>query len=306
MQDNIQGKPTPPEGYLVRYDNQTGKPYFVKKDDFERQESAGAFEDKIKHSAPREPGNPPPSAPAGEVPAAPPITQYGAYTYTPGEMLPGAVESLRGHAAPAPGDTALGQLSPSLAGAALDRPRPPFTGAPAPDALPTPAAPRGDAVRDVYGPGDFAGFFTRLAAYAVDWALAGLLSLLGGWMFGGVLSALGADTAACVLFHFTAVQIFRYLLVSAYFVVPTALTGGTAGKLLLRIRVVRADGQKIGWWTALYRETIGRYLTSLLCVGYFVLAFDGKHRGFHDMLCDTRVVFAEKTGAARTAANQAL
>ncbi len=295
----MQDKLTPPEGYVVRYNTQTGQPYYAKKekDDpqpgFETRQSvsadvppAPASVTRAVYATPDTAQNTPvspafgaQSPAAGQRPAPPrpqpvvisptaprpqPVTHYASYTYRPGEMLPGASAALRNTDA----------------------------------ALPA-APPAGDnGAAEAYGPGCFAGFFTRLAAFLVDSILAGLLSLVGGWAFGGILSALGADTGAYVLFHFTAVQIFRYLLTSAYFVVLTALTGYTAGKKLLRIRVVRADGEKLGWWTALYRETIGRYLTSLLCIGYLVLAFDGKHRGFHDMLCDTRVVFAEKAPRA--------
>lgn len=383
----MQDKLTPPEGYIVRYNNQTGQPYFIKKEDFERRERAlldaaacarpnaeavrlpendsssiSASSDKISveegvergASAASQPetattskaerpgpgctptasGFSSPTASAAPVvsapgtPAAPsgsaPVTRYGAYTYTPGEMLPGAAAALRGGQDVAAslrttdGSAAAGDTNSSaptrvdLTSHTVAASPAPLACAPAPTAAFAPFAPSAqtatpspdaEAVRDVYTAGSFAGFFTRLAAYLVDWTLAGLLSLLGGWMFGGILRSLGADTSAYVLFNITAVQIFRYLLFTAYFVVLTALTGCTAGKRLLRIRVVRADGEKIGWWTALYRETIGRYLTSLLCIGYFVLAFDGRHRGFHDMLCDTRVVFAEKAEISQAATN---
>lgn len=385
----MQDKLTPPEGYIVRYNNQTGQPYFIKKEDFERRERAlldaaacarpnaedvrlpengsssiSASSDKISveeggergasvASQPEtataskaehpDPGYTPTasgfSSPTASVapvesapgtPAAPsgtaPVTRYGAYTYTPGEMLPGAAAALRGgqdvaasrrttDGPAAAGGTGAPSFTPSRVnppGPAVAASPAPFACAPAPTTAFAPFASSAQAptpsqdtevVRDVYTAGSFAGFFTRLAAYLVDWALAGLLSLLGGWMFGGILRSLGADTSAYVLFNITAVQIFRYLLFTAYFVVLTALTGCTAGKRLLRIQVVRADGEKIGWWTALYRETIGRYLTSLLCIGYLVLAFDGRHRGFHDMLCDTRVVFAEKAEISQAATN---
>ena len=143
-----------------------------------------------------------------------------------------------------------------------------------------------------------AGFFPRFAARLADCLLAGALSLAAGLAFRTALTALGADPAAYILFHFTAVQVFCWAVFTAYFVLFTRLlSGATPGKLLVRLRVVAADGRPLGWWTVLYRETVGRYLTSLLCIGYLVLAFDRQHRGFHDMLCDTRVVYAEAAPA---------
>ena len=82
-------------------------------------------------------------------------------------------------------------------------------------------------------------------------------------------------------------------LFAAYFVLLTGFTGMTAGKRLFRIKVMDRAGARAGWWSVIYRETIGRYLSSLLGIGYIVLAFDRRHRGFHDMLADTRVVLCK-------------
>ena len=41
----------------------------------------------------------------------------------------------------------------------------------------------------------------------------------------------------------------------------------------------------------LVRGTTGRLLSAFLCIGYIAVAVDRQHRGFHDMLCDTRVVY---------------
>ncbi|RXL41818.1 RDD family protein, partial [Citrobacter sp. AAK_AS5] len=73
----------------------------------------------------------------------------------------------------------------------------------------------------------------------------------------------GMDDA--VLFSITVRNIVTYLVGALYFVLLTGFTGRTLGKMLLRIQVVRADGGKAGWWDVVYRETIGRYLSSLLC-----------------------------------------
>ena len=44
-----------------------------------------------------------------------------------------------------------------------------------------------------------------------------------------------------------------------------------------------------------YRETVGRFLCSLpVNIGYIVAGIDSEKRGFHDMLCDTRVVYQKK------------
>ena len=64
------------------------------------------------------------------------------------------------------------------------------------------------------------------------------------------------------------------------------------------LQVVRAeDGGKLSFWTTLYRETIGRYLSGILCIGYLLIAVDGEKRSLHDRICDTLVVYAQRPAA---------
>lgn len=135
------------------------------------------------------------------------------------------------------------------------------------------------------------GFFRRLLAFATDsliaWLFTVLLSLVASIMGFG---RLGFFTEK-IFFGFTAANIAGYLLITLYFVLFTKWLGATPGKKLLRVMVVSSEPKPLSWWCVIYRETIGRYLTSLLLIGYLVLAVDPQHRGFHDMLADTRVVF---------------
>ncbi len=136
-----------------------------------------------------------------------------------------------------------------------------------------------------------AGFFRRLLAFAVDsliaWLFTVLLSFLARILGFG---ALGFFTEN-VFFNFTAANVVGYLIITLYFVIFTKCIGATPGKMLLRIKVVSSELSPLSWWRIIYRETVGRYLSSLLLVGYLVLAVDPQHRGFHDMLADTRVIF---------------
>ena len=60
--------------------------------------------------------------------------------------------------------------------------------------------------------------------------------------------------------------------------------------------VVRADGgEKLGLFTVVYRETVGRFLCSVIMgAGYLMAGIDKEKRGLHDILCDTRVIYAKK------------
>ncbi len=132
----------------------------------------------------------------------------------------------------------------------------------------------------------YAGFFARLAAYLIDLiivaAAAAPLSLLLS-----LIPFMGYK----VFFTFTAKAIIIYLLKALYFVLFLKLRGATPGKLAMRIQVVKKEGE-ISWIDAVYRETVGRYLSGLvLCIGYLMVGFSRTKQGLHDMLCDTVVIY---------------
>lgn len=95
-----------------------------------------------------------------------------------------------------------------------------------------------------------------------------------------------------ILFKFSIWDIFLYLLGVLYFVTITYFTGRTLGKRLLNLKVISSSGENLTFMNVLYRETIGRYLSSLMCLGYLLIGVDSQKRGLHDILCDTRVVYS--------------
>ena len=58
------------------------------------------------------------------------------------------------------------------------------------------------------------------------------------------------------------------------------------------LRVEKEDGAPLPFIDALYRETVGRFLSGILCIGYLLTLADRDNRALHDRLCDTRVVYA--------------
>jgi uncharacterized RDD family membrane protein YckC len=75
----------------------------------------------------------------------------------------------------------------------------------------------------------------------------------------------------------------------SYYGVLTSKFGGTVGKLVLGLRVVGENGQRISLGRA-----IGRYfsymLSSIFNIGYIMVAFTNKKQGLHDIICKTYVV----------------
>ena len=144
---------------------------------------------------------------------------------------------------------------------------------------------------------EFAGFWVRLAAYAIDMAIVTAGLLIVRLVFLGVnLLIAGTVLEGGILFHYTLKDIVLYLLQAVYFVVFTYHTGTTLGKKVLNLRVVCTDEEKrLNLLTVIYRETIGRFLSGfILCVGYLLVGIDKEKRGLHDILCDTRVIYAKK------------
>lgn len=133
-----------------------------------------------------------------------------------------------------------------------------------------------------------AGFGPRAAAFLIDRLLLVLALLIVR------IPALFSGGGTAILFRFTAVDIVCYVLASVYFILLTHFTGSTLGKKVMGLRVEKEDGSKPSAVDVIYRETIGRYLSGILNLGYLMALADSRHRAFHDYVCDTRVVYDEK------------
>ena len=143
----------------------------------------------------------------------------------------------------------------------------------------------------------YAGFWVRLAAYCLDSILVFLVLLVVRLFLSGIMSLLsGTPLGGNLIFQYDLKDIVLYVFQVLYFILCTWLTGTTLGKKAMNLRVVSAEnGGELKLLDVVYRETIGRFLCSLsVGIGYMVAGWDGKKRGFHDMLCDTRVIYAKR------------
>jgi predicted Zn finger-like uncharacterized protein len=138
----------------------------------------------------------------------------------------------------------------------------------------------------------YAGFWIRVAAAMIDSLLVGTVQVLLSLLFGGLTATLtggyGSETAWLPL---VVTWLFSTTVGFAYYVVFTGARGQTPGKMLVRIRVIRANGDAVGYGRALLREVPGKMLSGLLlCIGYLMVAFDARKQGLHDKLADTCVI----------------
>lgn len=131
-----------------------------------------------------------------------------------------------------------------------------------------------------------AGFFVRLVAYGIDCALFGIL-----W---SILFGFSSFSKAAVFFQFTLEDVLYYGLRTILFAICLTKMGATPGKSIMKLRVVSGDGTSISFGKALYRESVGRYLSEVIaCLGYITILFHDEKQALHDMIAETRVVFKD-------------
>jgi uncharacterized RDD family membrane protein YckC len=120
-----------------------------------------------------------------------------------------------------------------------------------------------------HGPGSVAGWGRRLLALAIDWF--GSLMVASVFLGADLWAGSGAAQWAPLLVF----AIERWLL--------TSLSGGSAGQLVTRVRVVRTDGSRLDPGRALVR-------TVLLCLVIPPVVFNRDQRGLHDLAVDSVTV----------------
>ena len=136
-----------------------------------------------------------------------------------------------------------------------------------------------------------AGFGPRAAAYLIDRALLLIALIIVRAPF-AVASLAGAGRLSeNFIFSYSVIDVVCWLLTSAYFVMMTWFCGATLGKMVMRLQVRRGDGEPMRFIDVLYRETVGRFLSGILCIGYLMVLGDRQKRCFHDWLCGTCVVY---------------
>jgi uncharacterized RDD family membrane protein YckC len=116
------------------------------------------------------------------------------------------------------------------------------------------------------GPRSVGRFGRRLAAIAIDWAIATGIS----WLF---FRTSGADTNPWITLGIFAVLQLIFVL----------FFNGSIGHLALRLRVVPVRGGALAPWRPLVR-------TILLCLAIPALIWDRDSRGLHDRAAGTLLV----------------
>ena len=123
----------------------------------------------------------------------------------------------------------------------------------------------------------YAGFWRRLSAFVLDLLFIGMVAI--------VLHTLTQGN-----------ETWRLLaLFAAIYVIGLTLEGGTIGKRLLNLRIVRSDGRPIDWVRTFARELV---LKPLLMLSFVWVAVTRRKQSWYDMILDTVVVHERWAPAA--------
>ncbi len=137
-----------------------------------------------------------------------------------------------------------------------------------------------------------AGFWIRVVASLVDGVVLlvvqVVLSVLLGIVTAGVSNGMNEQglTALSLVY-----SLFGTILSMAYYIFFTGYCGQTPGKMAVRVKVIRTDGEDIGYGRAFFREVPGKFVSAIiLCIGYLMVAFDAQKQGLHDKIANTYVI----------------
>ncbi len=137
-----------------------------------------------------------------------------------------------------------------------------------------------------------APFWPRVAALIIDGCV---LAIPCGLLISTVLVLSGVEVDLWSEEFMSVVQLaqFPVLLVEiAYFTLMNGTYGATVGKMVLGMRIVRADGAPIGYGLALGRIVIKLVLQNCTCSLFFLsVAINTEYRGWHDQIVGTRVIY---------------
>jgi uncharacterized RDD family membrane protein YckC len=147
---------------------------------------------------------------------------------------------------------------------------------------------------------EYAGFWIRLAAHYLDAIFLSALVAATGFVLGiigviaGVLSTQGGKLeAGGATGWFIALMYLIYIGIAfAYYIIfNSGPWQGTPGKRIVRIHLITASGAKVSRGLAVGRcfACIVSYLS--LYIGFMVIGWNKEKKGFHDMMCGTRVIF---------------
>jgi len=135
----------------------------------------------------------------------------------------------------------------------------------------------------------YAGFWMRFWAYLLDLVVVGSIVRM---LIKPVFRMLDFSLSESSMF--APASVVSALIFYLYFVLMTKYLNQTLGKMVFGLKVVDLTSNQMTWGTILFREWIGRFISSTIIVGYIIIAFLPKKQGLHDLFTDTSVIHVER------------
>ncbi|WP_081798060.1 RDD family protein [Neobacillus dielmonensis] len=135
----------------------------------------------------------------------------------------------------------------------------------------------------------YAGFWMRFWAYLLDLVVIGSIERI---LVNPLFRML--DISLSEFNMFAPVSIASAVIFYLYFVLMTKFFNQTIGKMVFGMKVIDLKHEKLTWGTVLFREWIGRFISTTVIIGYMIVAFLPKKQGLHDLFTDTTVIHIER------------
>ncbi|MBD3269948.1 RDD family protein [Candidatus Peregrinibacteria bacterium] len=144
-----------------------------------------------------------------------------------------------------------------------------------------------DEIRVTTGNFKYAGFWIRLLALLIDSLIVSLLMLL---FFGSQIGVLYSGDPELIMVAMSTTTPLLAIVPIVYYILFWTLLSTTPGKMILKLKIVNYEGNKISFGQSVLRY-IGYMLSAIvLYIGFIWAAFDTKRQGWHDKIAKTYVV----------------
>lgn len=143
----------------------------------------------------------------------------------------------------------------------------------------------------------YAGFWIRFVARLIDAVLLGVVNAVIRIPL-AIMLGVGAGRREGMIFMPVAMGLIGIsVLISiavgvVYEVYFVSTRGGTLGKMVLGLKIVRANGSPVPVGLATGRYFAQWLSGAIFMIGYIMAGFDPEKRALHDRICETRVVYA--------------
>lgn len=139
----------------------------------------------------------------------------------------------------------------------------------------------------------YAGFWIRVLASIIDGLVLSVIWVPLIIVFG--TARIWTTEHGVVTFHFGAswgLILISWAVYALYGTLMIGSYGQTLGKMAVGVKVVRTDLTRVSYGTAALRETIGKWISGLICdIGYIWAGFDPQKQAWHDHICNTLVIY---------------